>query len=225
MNAASVPLSDLIGALIGFTLTLFILSYMLGDNALFRLAAHIVVGVAAGYVIIVTVYNVLYPQLFLPFLEGNRSEIILRALYLLPAVLILLKISPRLSRLGNGALAMLVGTGAAAAIGGALFGNIFPQSNAAMNSFADAGLLSGSVLLIGTVTTLLYFHFGERATPSTGMPARLRQIVRWLGKLFIAVALGALFAGVYITALTALVERLTFLWQFLRDLALPSLLG
>ena len=66
---------DLIGALLGFLLTIFILSYIWGDNVLFRIATHLFVGVAAGYVTIVVIQNVILPQLFWPLLEGDRSDL------------------------------------------------------------------------------------------------------------------------------------------------------
>jgi predicted membrane protein len=42
-------LADPIGAIIGFILTIMVLSYIIGDNALFRLAIHIFIGAASGY--------------------------------------------------------------------------------------------------------------------------------------------------------------------------------
>jgi hypothetical protein len=40
-----------------------------------------------------------------------------------------------------------------------------------------------------------------------------------IGQVFIAITLGALFAGVYATAITALIERLDFIMQFLQSLS------
>ncbi len=223
MNPAPLSLADLTGMLIGFTLTVFVLSYVIGDNVLFRLATYIFVGVAAGYVTVVTVYNVLWPQLLLPFLEGDKGGMTLAALYLLPSALLLTKLSTRLNRLGNPAMAILVGIGAAAAIGGAIFGTIFPQTGAAAASFEGYNLLNGLILLIGTLSTLLFFQFGQRLTTQpASLRAQMRRVIRWTGKLFIAVTFGAVFAGVYITALTALIERFAYLWQFIKNILLPT---
>ena len=63
MNAANINLADLVGLLIGFSFTIFILSYILGDNFLFRFATHIFIGAAAGYTSVITIYNVILPQL------------------------------------------------------------------------------------------------------------------------------------------------------------------
>ena len=50
-------LADVIGAFVGFVLTLLVFSYIFGDNVLFRIAMHIFIGVAAGYVVAISVYK------------------------------------------------------------------------------------------------------------------------------------------------------------------------
>ena len=129
-------------------------------------------------------------------------------------------------------MAFLVGVGAAAAIGGAVFGTLFPQALAAMNVFGpqagtDAldwvvGYWNAGVMLVGTLSTLAYFHFGAR--PRQGVQAQRPlwlRVIALVGQFFIAVTFGALFAGVYAAALVALVERLNFLLQFILTLISP----
>lgn len=224
MNIATMNLSDLSGTLLGFTLTIFILSYVIGDNVLFRLATHIFVGVAAGYTAIITLYNVILPQLVFPFLGGNNGEKILSICLIVPAILILFKLSPRLSKVGNPAIAILVGIGAAAAVGGATFGTVFPQISAAIDAYTSNNLLNGTILLFGTLTTLLYFQFNTRQkhTQRSAL-SKIFRLSGWFGKAFIAATFGALFAGVYIAAITALIERFSFLIHFIKDLAIPSI--
>ena len=70
-------------------------------------------------------------------------------------------------------------------------------------------------MLVGTISTLVYFHFSTR--PTAGGPQRSRLVI-WLGgigQVFIAITLGVLFAGVFAAAMTALIERLNFIWSFL----------
>lgn len=213
---------DLITLLFSFIFTLMILSYLIGDNPLFRLAIYIFVGVSAGYAASVAWQHVLWPKLFQPLLFGSMQQ---RLLLLVPSVLGLLlfaKLSPRSARLGNPAMAFLVGTGAAVAIGGAVFGTIFPQSLASINLFdPSAGgslverLLEGSIFLIGTISTLIYFQFSGRTTLEGTQRRRLVVGAAWVGKLFIAVTFGVLFAGAYAASMTALIERMYSLWAFL----------
>lgn len=212
---------DFITGLAAFLLTIMVLSYLIGDNPFFRLAIHLFIGVAAGYAGAVAWHQVLWPRLFRPIVYGTLVERLLAILPLLLGILLLAKLSPRAARLGNPAMAYLVGVGAAVAIGGAVSGTILPQSLATIQLFTpgEAGsaerIFEGSIVLVGAVTTLAYFHFGARATPAGPRRGKLVQGLGWIGQIFIAITFGALFAGVYAAAMTALIERIHFLWTFL----------
>jgi len=223
-------LTDLVGAILGFVLTLMVVSYVIKDNALFRLAVHIFIGVAAGYATVLVIYNVLWYQLLVPLLNNPLKQLSLVAPPLLLGIWLLTKASPRLSRVGSPVVAFLVGVGAATAISGAISGTLFPQVGATINLF-DLGAtgLSGSkllgwvvnalLILIGTITSLAYFHFGVRSRgDQTAQRPLWIEILSQIGQVFIAVALGTLFAGAYAAALAALVERISFVWKFLSDL-------
>jgi hypothetical protein len=204
-------LPDLIGTILGFLLTIAVFSYLFGDNQFFRLAIHLFIGATAGYVGAVLIYNVLVPQLIIPVFWGSWSERLLRAVPLLLVVLLFFKTSARFSWLGTPSMAILVGIGAAVAIGGAVIGTVFSQVGASINSF---NLGNGLILLIGTVATLVYFQFGARQTPGqVSMSQQVMAGLSMLGQVFIAIALGALFAGVFSAALTALIERVNALWS------------
>ncbi|MBU4224667.1 MAG: hypothetical protein KKC71_02460 [Chloroflexi bacterium] len=212
---------DLITASISFFFTLMVLSYLVGDNPLFRLAIHIFIGVSAGYAAAVAWHQVLSPKLIQPLLSGGLLESILVIVPLLLGVLLLMKLSPRTARLGNPAMAFMVGAGAAVAVGGAVLGTLFPQILASINLFdlkTPERLFEGSIILIGTLTTLAYFHFGAKATPSGPQRGRLVDALGGIGQVFIAITFGVLFAGAYAAAMTALIERLNFLWTFIASL-------
>lgn len=219
MSVFDLSLLDLVGTLLGFTLTILVFSYIfLGDNALFRIATHLFIGVTAGYVAIVVIHNIILPKMILPFAGDNQSAKLFAMLFLVLGALMLTKISPRLNKLGNPAVAYLVGVGAAAAIGGSVVGTIFPQTSASISVFEDNNFLDAVVIVVGTITTLLYFHFGIRRKGSTDQsaqrPAWLEGI-SWVGQFFIAVTFGALFSGVYLAAITALIERMSFIWNLI----------
>ncbi len=234
MNLAEMNLPDLIGVLLGFVFTLMIFSYILGDNPLFRIAVNIFIGVAAGYASVIVWYNVLWPELILPLIIGNSSERIVALIPLVLGLLLLTKASTRLSGWGTIPVIFLVGVGAATAIGGAVIGTLLPQILASANLFdqstlavADTGILlklaEGALILLGTVTTLAYFQFSTRPRPGQS-PSRgvLVDGMAWVGQFFIAVTLGAIFAGVYMAALSSLIERSKFLVDFLLPLILPK---
>ncbi len=235
MQLADLGLPDFIGALVGFTLTLMVFSYIFGDNLLFRLALNVFIGVAAGYAAVVAWYNVIWPQLMLPLISGTQSERLFALFPLALSGILLLKLSTRLPHFFNVAMAYLVGVGVAAAIGGAVLGTLFPQVGATINLFdiqaasaaSAAGgpplveqLGRGAVILVGTLASLIYFHYGARSRPGepTKRPEWLESL-GWVGQVFIAITFGTLFAGVYSAALTALIERLHFLGDVIFSLA------
>jgi len=209
---------DILWTVVSFVLTLLILSFIFGDNPLFRLAAYLFVGVSAGYAAVLLIYQVLWPQLVIPIVSGNWVVAIPLAL----GLLLVFRLAPSLSRVGNISMAYLVGAAAAVAIGGAVLGTLLPQTQGAIDAFDPGAIANGAtpmarlgdalVMLIGTVATLAYFHFTARTRPNqpTRRPAALETLAR-VGQIFIAATLGALFAGVMAAALTALIERLSFI--------------
>ena len=216
---------ELVSALLGFLLTLMVFSYLIGDNPLFRVAIYLFIGVSSGYAATVIVNYVLIPRL--GSLQGNSvNQLILVAIPLLFGVTLFAKLFPRFSWIGNFAKAVLVGVGAAVAIGGALLGTLMPQLGSAISMFdlrAAGGvsrLLQGVVMLGGTVFTLASFHFSAgRAADGATKRNPIIEGIAWVGRLFIAITLGVLFAGVYMSALTAMIERLSFVVDFIRQLA------
>lgn len=219
---------ELIFAALSLLLTILVLSYLvLGDNPMFRFAAYAFIGVAAAYVVLVTLRQVILPKLVMPLVSGTMIQRILLAVPLLLSLLLLAKIFPRVSRVGNVPMGFLVGSAAAVTIGGALMGTLLPQSaataslfnlrtNPALGSVGTSGVLLDAVyVLVGTLATLLYFHFGVRSRPNqpASQPIWIEKIGK-VGQFFIAVTFGALFAGVYTAAVTALIERVTFVVSF-----------
>jgi len=213
---------DFVTAIVSFIFTLLVLSYLVGDNPLFRLAISIFIGVSAGYTAAVAWHQVLWPKLFMPLIYGDMLERTLSLVPLLLGMLLLMKLSPRTAHLGNPAMAFMVGAGAAVAVGGAVLGTLLPQTRASINLFdlktggsVSERIFEASIILVGTLTTLVYFHFSAKATPSGPQGNRLVDILGGIGKVFIAITFGVLFAGIYASAMTALVERLSFLWSFI----------
>jgi hypothetical protein len=224
MDIASMSTANLIGSLVGFTLTIAVLSYLFGDNILFRFSLYLFIGVASGLAAVVTWYNVIWHHLVIPLLEGGQSERLFAIVPLLLSAILLLKLSPRLARFGNPAVAYLVGVGIAAAVGGALTGTLLPQFWASIDMFSMEQLFrenfaweitKASVILLGTMTTLAYFHYGVKAQPGAApqRPAWLNWLAQ-IGQIFIAFSLGALFSGVILASLTAFIERMVFIRDF-----------
>lgn len=217
---------EIISAFIGLILTLLVFSYLIGDNPLFRVAIYLFIGVSSGYAATAVWHYVLVPKLFSQL--GDINQLFLLIIPLILSFSLLAKLSPRISWVGNFAMAVLVGVGAATAVGGALIGTLLPQAQAAMDVFdltstGGSGFLvrlfEGTVMFLGTVLTLASFHFtAGRAADGAVKRNPMIDGITWFGRIFISITFGVLFAGVYMAALTAMIERLSSLINFTRQL-------
>jgi hypothetical protein len=218
---------DLITGAMGFLFTILIFSYVFGDNPLFKISIYLFAGVSAGYVAAVAFWQVLWPRLIYPLIFGSPLDKAFLALPLLGSVLILMKISPRLAGLARVTMAYLVGVGAAVTIAGAVAGTLLPQITGTINVFDKFDirlgltaqnleiLFSGSTILAGVIFSLAYFQFSAKPKADGTMHRNfLVETMALVGRFFIGITLGAVFAGVYAAALTALIERVSSLVNF-----------
>jgi hypothetical protein len=221
-------MSDFIGTLLSFLLTVAVLSYLLGDNPFYRLAVSLFVGATAGYAALIAWFNILRPQIVAPLaspanlLSFNFAVAGPALVAALLSLLLLLKSRPATSRLGSAATAFMVGVGAAVAIGGAVTGTLFPQASATMLSLLPPDELGGvdfekaleSIIIVaGTVSTLWFFFYAGRGEPGAAgeRPAVLKPVA-FVGQLFIGTAFGVLYAGALAASLAVFSERVTAVW-------------
>lgn len=202
---------DLIGLVVGTLLTLLVLSYVLGDNPLYRLALHMLVGATVGYGVAVTTVTVL--RTVLPALQSDSPDRVRALIPLVLGVLLLFKGFPRWSAWGNFSTALLVGVGAAVAAGGALVGTIIPQMAAigSLNTWlqeGSTGFINGLIVMTGTICALLAFAF---AVPRQRVLRRIWNgsvgVLGQVGRLFLLAAFGAAFGMALTASLTVLVGR------------------
>ncbi len=204
--------------LLSFLFTVMIFSYIVADNPAFRLATHAFIGVAAGYVVVLVFRQVVVDKMVVPLVIGSPLE---RGLALIALMLSLLlfvgKLFPQMDWLGRPIVAFLVGVGTASAVAGAVLGTLFPQMLASINMFglnmADGALSTAQTLgsaffvLLGTIVTLASFQFTTRKRAASAKPNSIGNLLAQAGQAFIALTLGAIFAGVLAAALTAFVDR------------------
>jgi hypothetical protein len=206
---AAFPYAGEIGIVTAALLTLMVYSYLvLDDNLLFRLAGHILVGVAVGYAVVVAVHNVLIPK---ALALGNDPWLLIPFLFCL---FLLVRPARAVAWFSNYPIALILGVGAALAIVGALGGALIPQVAATTRPFSLAdplAVVNGLIILVGVLATLLSFYFTAKRE---GPGDRLLRYIRPVGRFFIAVALGALFAGLLVSRLSLLVGRIDFLIEF-----------
>jgi len=215
----SLTQADLIGGVVAFIFTVALLSYLIGDNPLYRVALHLFVGVAAGYAGLVVIFQVLTPRLIAPMAAGNiqPQQLALLVVPLILFIFLVLKLGPRTAPIGNIAVAYLVGVGAAVAVGGAVTGTLFPQISMAWSAdYAPPNLLLNRVVIVaGAVTTLLYFQFWLRAQTATGVErAAPMRVLADIGKGFMVVTLGAIYGGMILSGIAVFSDRVASLVGF-----------
>jgi hypothetical protein len=69
------PTMDFFGTIVAAVLTVMVLSYLIGDNVLFRIATYLFIGVAAGYAGSIAWYHVIFPGLIEPLFSTDLGEI------------------------------------------------------------------------------------------------------------------------------------------------------
>ena len=225
---------DFAGTILAALLTIMVLSYLIGDNPLYRIATSIFIGVAAGYAGAAAWHYVLRPSLLEPLsgaVQGIGAEegrwvveLVLAVIPLVLTGLLMFKSSPVLGRLGNIPIALMTGVGAAVVVGGAVTGTLIPQAEASMvnlsPSYVDPvtgeqgmeRMINVVILLVGALTTLLYFQFSVgRKNAVTGERSPVMEIASRIGSGFIAVTFGVMYAGLLLATTFVLAERVRFL--------------
>jgi hypothetical protein len=209
---------ELISGTLSFFFTVALLSYLIGDNPLYRLALHIFVGVAVGYAALVVIYQVLVPRLINPLTSGDMTLIALASVPLFLFIFLALKLGPRTAAWGNISIAYLIGVGAAVTTGGALTGTLVPQIRTTWLSLVPTGdsplgFLDNIIIVAGTITTLLYFQFWLRGQTPSGTAGRvpLVRVLAGIGQGFLVLTLGVIYGGMILSGIAILSERLSAL--------------
>ncbi len=210
---------DAAGTWLAALLTLFVLSYLIRDSFLFRLASSLLVGTAVGYGFAVILNTVLWQRLVMPLLLDipslwSHSWPLFVPLFL--GFLLVARLVPGWQGWGNWSLGYLFGAGAALAIGGALGGALVPQLLASIVSIAPGASVGNSInnllILVGTLGVLLTFRFTVVAgSPLTRAYGRIAGAWGTAGRGFMLVALGAIFANTFTARVSVLVNQIYFL--------------
>ncbi len=200
-------MSELAGLVIGLILTLLIYSYIWGDNPLYRLAVHILVGVSAAYAAVIIVQQIFLP-IYRELLTPGSSDSFIWLIPIVLGLLLLLKRLPRLSWMGRGTMALMIGVGAAVSLLGALTGTLWPQ----MTAVHSGSPILNLIIAFLTIATLITFQFTGR-TSGEGewiRPWWQQMGLVHIGQAVIIITFGALFAAVLNTSLILLIERISF---------------
>lgn len=216
--------SEFIWTILSFFLTIMVLSYVLGENPLFKVASYLFVGISTGYFMVILINQVLLPKMIYPLFSNNQQSFVIASISLILSILLLFKLSTKLSGLGSIPMALIVGVGAATIISGALIGTFLPQIDATTDNFSLAAPQNGNIMfglyvLVGSIATLLYFQYSKISNVKiTNHDSKIMNIIRNFGRLFIGITFGSLFAGIILSSLFALMDKVSFIITFITNI-------
>lgn len=208
----------IISLLIGAGLTFMVLTYILGDNPLYRLALHLFIGILVGYSFGVALQEVFLKKVFEPLSTGESVIVV----PIILGILLLIKGFPKYAYMGNYSVAYLVGVGTAVALSGALLGTLIPQVRAAglvlsPSSLASLpfGIWDGIMSVVGTICTLMVFTFTRaehrESAGLAGIWGKLLDVLISIGRIFLTIALAVAFAGALTASLSIFIGRIQYL--------------
>jgi hypothetical protein len=187
-----------VGTWLGALLTLAVFSFLYRENPLFRIAEHVLIGVAAGYALVTYWESALLPLLFQPlFREGQL--LLLGPLAL--GLLLFLRFVPRWAWLGRISLAFVLGAVSGAAIPAYTQAQIIKQVQSTMLPLTSLGHV---VVVAGVCCVLLYFFFSRQREGVLGGVSRV-------GMVFLMVFFGATFGYTVMSRISLLIGRMQFL--------------
>ena len=201
-------LGIMIGTWLAGFLTLAILSVLYKDNPFYKLAEHLYIGVSAGYWLIYVAFFDVEPMLIDTFLTETGLE---KWIILVPAALGIIMLSrwfPKTAWLSRWPIAFTVGVGAGLGITANIQGYVVPQIQATLLPMTGFNLVSlnNLILVVGVVTTILYFYFSKPHKGVLGWAAKV-------GIVFIMISFGASFGYTLMARISLLIGRLYFLFS------------
>ena len=231
---------------VGFVLTLLIASLLFRDNGAARFAQHLLVGVSLGYAAVAAIQLVLRPRLFAPLLQGEVQSAWLWIPFVLGLVLLIAGIERSLRqgqtsgggpgrsrRLWNlvaaAPVALLVGVAVAAGLVGVIEGAIGPlfwQTAVAgvWWTGSTTGAWEGGLALLLTIATLSSLMFDPRRHVARWpRPLRIAAgALVWTGQRAFWLAAGMVFARLFASRLSLLIDRAAYLFISLQRTGLQQ---
>ncbi len=185
-------------------LTLAILSFLYRDNPIYKVAESLLVGVSIGYFLVITWSTTLMDLLFIPLFSEHKISLVI------PFILGLLmfgRFFKGTSHISRIAIAVLIGSGAGAAIPAMLNARTLQQISATIQPILlESGWLdiSAIVVIAGVLSTLAYFYFSREHTGSFGWVAKG-------GTYFLMAFCGTTFGYTVMSRMSTFIGRMEFL--------------
>ncbi len=198
---------ETLGIWIGVLMTFAIFSFLYKDNPLYKIAEQIFVGLSAGYWFVYTIYNIVLPNLIIPLKTDFRANYILIVPGLL-GIFMLMRIIPKTEWFSRFPMALMIGSSAGLGMLTYTKSDIIKQLTATMmNPLTGENwiiILGQSLLILGTITGVIYFFFSARHKGTLGVLSKI-------GIYFLMISFGGAFGYTAMARISLLIGRLQFL--------------
>lgn len=203
-------MSTSIGVWVAALLTLAMFSFLYRENPVYRVAEHILVGVASGYTVLLMYYRVFIPVVWNGIAHPKGVESFFWTfLFTVLALLFLAPFVPRIGWLARIPAAIAVGYAAGQELIAAVQARLFPQLLDTVTAFDGASgapaVIDALLIVVGTLSVVFYFTMTFRRTPVLNGVARV-------GVVFLMIGFGAVFGNMVISRFTLLIGRIEFLF-------------
>lgn len=200
--------STIIGTWLAALLTLGIMSFIYRDNLYYKICEAIFIGISAGYWFITYFWDSLYRKAWVGIV--HQGDYILLGGVILGAMM-LTRLFGKIGWIARWPLAFIVGATAGLKMMVYFTTNAMAQIHGTVNdtmaAFSGADLydvVGRIVILIGTVTGLIYFYFSKEHKGVFGGAAKV-------GTWFLMITFGASFGYTVMSRMSLLLGRIDFL--------------
>jgi hypothetical protein len=184
-------------------ITIVVWSYLIGERRLFRLAQHLLAGLATGYLVLLAVREVLLPRLVEPLTRDPAGNVLLVPAVILVAAMAGARWLPR--QVVALPVAVLVAGTAAFALGGAVAGTLLPQLGSTVVQPGGPATVANGLVGLG-VTSLVLVGF-LHGVPRGRFVGGAAGVGRWL----LIGGIGGWLGFLLVSRLALLVDRIGFL--------------
>jgi hypothetical protein len=190
---------------LGALLVLSLFSFLYKDNPFYKMAEHIFAGLSAGYYVGLVWQAVIIQQLVNPMFDEGQWWLVFPGFL---GVLMFARFFPKWSWVSRISLAFIMGNTAGVFLISQLHGFVMPQVRATMMALNPAqgfaGFLLALIIVVGVVTTLVYFYFSKEHKGALGVTAKV-------GIWFIMISFGAHFGYTVMARISLLIGQVRFL--------------
>ena len=188
-------------------ITLAIFSFLYKDNPIYHLVESIFAGLSAGYYIGLYWKSIILQQLWEPMTRSDNPKwwLFIPGIF---GLMMFTRLWPKYAWISRIALAFVMGSTAGVFLITQIHGLVLPQMQKTMLPLINSNGLEASflafIVVIGVISTLIYFYFSKEHKGFLGVTARV-------GIWFIMISFGAHFGYTVMGRVSLLIGRVQFL--------------